>query len=189
MKIGDKVMVTNSGRLYPFYKKMFKSMRLIVSDEITITDGDVGEVITIQPHLDFADTILVGVKGLETDFCINIEGLEVIEESRLDLKTIKNMKITEKRVLEVNGVVREITLTILNEGLKLRAGYSVRMPNDEPIEGLSEKIAEGRALSDKTNLVDMELGKGMVKKYILRAVLESLFKQVERGVIQIKGVK
>lgn len=51
------------------------------------------------------------------------------------------------------------------------------------------KIARGRALNERTNLVDMEVGKGMGEKYIMYAIAESIIRKIKFGSIKIKGVK
>lgn len=84
---------------------------------------------------------------------------------------------------------REVTVAVVAIEGVLKAGYSVRMFEDKKIEGLSEKIALGRAMKEKTNLIDMELGRGMDKKYILYSVADSILVQIERGIIPIKGIK
>lgn len=101
----------------------------------------------------------------------------------------KEMQITKTETIEINGKERVVTIVVLNEGAKLKAGYSVCMPQDKVNEELGNKIALGRAKSPKTNLVDMELGKGLDRKFVLYVIAEDLLKKIERGIIEIKGVK
>lgn len=99
------------------------------------------------------------------------------------------MKITKTEKVKINGKSRNVTIVVLNEGKKVKAGYSIRMPQDKENDELGGKIALGRAKNERTNLVDMELGKGLDRKFIMYAIAEDLLKQIERGVIKVKGVK
>lgn len=106
-----------------------------------------------------------------------------------DKPKFKDMQITKTEKLKINGKVRNVTIVVLNEGKTVKAGYSVRMPGDKANEELGVTIALGRANKESTNLVDMKLGKGLDKKFILYAIAEDLLKKIERGIIEIKGVK
>ena len=103
---------------------------------------------------------------------------------------IKNLSITKTQSVQIGEKKREITITVLSDLGKVRAGYSVRNPEDKKSNPeLAKQISTGRAMSDKTNMVDMNLGRNMDKKYILYAIAEQLFREIESGKIQIKGVK
>lgn len=104
-------------------------------------------------------------------------------------QNFKQMEISKTQVLKINGKKREVTLVVLTEQNKIKAGYSVRVPGDKKNEQLGKSIAKGRALKPKTNLIDMELGKGLDRKFILYAIADDLFKKIERGIIEIKGIK
>lgn len=104
--------------------------------------------------------------------------------------TMKNLSITKTQTVQIGKKKREITITVLSDLGKVRAGYSVRNPEDKKSNPeLAKQISTGRAMSDKTNLVDMDLGRNMDKKYILYSIAEQLFREIESGKIQIKGVK
>ena len=106
------------------------------------------------------------------------------------LSTMKNLSITKTQTVQIGKKKREITITVLSDLGKVRAGYSVRNPEDKKSNPeLAKQISKGRAMSDKTNLVDMDLGRNMDKKYILYSIAEQLFREIESGKIQIKGVK
>ena len=103
---------------------------------------------------------------------------------------MKNLSITKTQTVQIGKKKREITITVLSDLGKVRAGYSVRNPEDKKSNPeLAKQISTGRAMSDKTNLVDMDLGRNMDKKYILYSIAEQLFREIESGKIQIKGVK
>ena len=101
------------------------------------------------------------------------------------------MKVTKTSILTIGDVQREVTVTVLSEpNGKIRAGYSVLNPLDKQSENLGKKISLGRAMNNRTNLVDMYLGKGMEdKKYILYSILEQVQKDLSNQKIQIKGIK
>ena len=106
-------------------------------------------------------------------------------------KTIQNqdMKVVKTTSVKIGEVDREVTIVVAVCNGNVRTGYSVRMPNDKPIEGLGEKIALGRAMNDRTNLTsDMVMGIGMDKKYILYAIAENWLKVISKGGI-VKGIK
>ena len=104
--------------------------------------------------------------------------------------TMKNLSITKTQSVQIGEKKREITITVLSDLGKVRAGYSVRNPEDKKSNPeLAKQISTGRAMSDKTNLADMNLGRNMDKKYILYSIAEQLFREIESGKIQIKGVK
>lgn len=103
---------------------------------------------------------------------------------------MKNLSVTKTQTVQIGKKKREITITVLSDLGKVRAGYSVRNPEDKKSNPeLAKQISKGRAMSDKTNLVDMDLGRNMDKKYILYSIAEQLFREIESGKIQIKGVK
>lgn len=101
------------------------------------------------------------------------------------------MKVTKTSILTIGDVQREVTVTVLSEpDGKIRAGYSVLNPLDKQSENLGKKISLGRAMNDRTNLVDMYLGQGMEdKKYILYSILEQIQKDLSNQKIKIKGIK
>lgn len=125
------------------------------------------------------------VDALQTKIMLNDfnKSIEKIKQN------FKQMEISKTQVLKINGKKREVTLVVLTEQNKIKAGYSVRVPGDKKNEKLGKSIAKGRALKPKTNLIDMELGKGLDRKFILYAIADDLFKKIERGIIEIKGIK
>lgn len=121
-----------------------------------------------------------------------------LEHTSTDTKTESNkethiktkpMKISKTETISIKGRKRVTTIVVLINGTQVRAGYSIKAPSDKEDNDLADKIATGRANSDRTNLVTMEVGKGMNKKYILYAVAEDILRQLERGRIEIKGIK
>lgn len=130
-------------------------------------------------------------------YCHNIDECEVVSFTEYFkrkkteiLPTMKNLSITKTQTVQIGKKKREITITVLSDLGKVRAGYSVRNPEDKKSNPeLAKQISTGRAMSDKTNLVDMDLGRNMDKKYILYSIAEQLFREIESGKIQIKGVK
>lgn len=124
-------------------------------------------------------------------YCHNIDECEVVSfEEYFKRKNTKNLSITKTQSVQIGKKKREITITVLSDLGKVRAGYSVRNPEDKKSNPeLAKQISTGRAMSDKTNLVDMSLGRNMDKKYILYSIAEQLFREIESGKIQIKGVK
>lgn len=108
--------------------------------------------------------------------------------------TAKPMSVTKTETVLIGKKKREITITVLttkDNPFKVQAGYSVRNPEDKKSNPeLGKQISIGRAMSDKTNMVDMYLGEGMQnKKYILYAIAEQLFRELSSGTRKIKGVK
>lgn len=105
----------------------------------------------------------------------------------------EKMSVTKTKTLVVNDVTREITITVLTTAdnpYEVRAGYSVKVPEDMDDPNLSKAISIGRALNDRTNLTNMSLGEGMQnKKYILFAIMDQIFREIQSGVIKIKGIK
>lgn len=114
---------------------------------------------------------------------------KTVSTAPLEPKTIKDMKVVKTKNVSIQGQARALTIAVLVVKGYVRAGYSIKMPADKEVEGLSEKIAEGRALTDRTNLLDMTMGIGMDKKYILHAIADNLIQEIEEGKIVIKGVK
>lgn len=114
-------------------------------------------------------------------------GVLLITKNKVNKKQIE-MKVVKSEDIEVNGKKRNLTIVVMISEAEVRAGYSIKVPEDKQNSELGEKIATGRALSDRTNLVDMVCGIGMNKKYILYSIAEHLIRQVQRGTIQIKGI-
>ena len=103
---------------------------------------------------------------------------------------VKPISISKTETVLIGKKKREITITVLIQDGKVRAGYSIRNPEDKKTNPeLAKQISTSRALSDKTNLVDMIIGLGMDRKYILYAIAEQLFREIGSGKIQIKGIK
>lgn len=102
-----------------------------------------------------------------------------------------NMVVTKTKALKVKGKDRDITVAVIldrNSG-EIKGGYSVRMSEDKANDELGNKIAIGRANSPRTNLLEMQCGEGMDKKFILYAIADNILGKIERGVIDIKGVR
>lgn len=107
----------------------------------------------------------------------------------IDIKSQKENMISKTRLISIGDTQREITLTVLVKDGKVRAGYAVRYPEDEGNDDIAKTISKGRALSDRTNLLDMTITESMNQKYILYAIVDQLYKDIERGNIVIKGIK
>lgn len=86
---------------------------------------------------------------------------------------------------------RKITVCVfVNGNSAVTAGYSVTHPDDEFKKDIAEIISKGRAMKPKTNVLSpMTLGEGMDKKYILYALADKVFRDIENGLITIKGIK
>ena len=105
----------------------------------------------------------------------------------INSKTVKDMQIFKtKEILN-----RKVTVCVnVSDNKLITAGYSVTHPDDEFNNEISKKISIGRALKDKSNILEpMFLGEGMDKKYILYAIADKLLKDIEFRNIQIKGIK
>lgn len=114
----------------------------------------------------------------------------VKNENTINIKEMKEKILIETRALKTAKGKRYITLylTVLEDG-EVRTGYAVRMPIDKNVKGLSEKIAHGRAMNNRTNLTpDMYLGESLNRKYFREAIVDYIFKGVEMGVTNIKGI-
>ena len=109
------------------------------------------------------------------------------KQSKNNKQMTKMVKLSRTKELEINGKKRDITITALYDGDQIKAGYAVRNVGDSPNRELAVDISTGRALKEKTNLVDMRLS-GSKERYILYAVVDNLFKEIKRGKIEIKGV-
>lgn len=133
---------------------------------------------SIRHTVDLLDTL---------GYRLNITDLS--NKSKIEATIMK--KVFKKQKVKINKkIIRDITLVVLidSDGL-IRAGYSIKLPEDKENVELAKKIAIGRAMSDRTNLIDMEVGEGMDEKYILYAIAEHLIRKIEFGSIKIKGVK
>ena len=116
-------------------------------------------------------------------------GVQKLSNSKNN-KIMQTLSVTKTETVQIGKKKREITITVLVDNGRVRAGYSVRNPEDKKTNPeLAKQISTGRALSDKTNLVDMTIGVGMDRKYILYAIAEQLFREIGSGKIQIKGIK
>lgn len=99
-------------------------------------------------------------------------------------------QVFKTRTLEIKGQTRDVTVcVVLTKDREIRAGYSVRLFSDADNKELAERIAQGRALVDKTNLLDMFAGKNMDQKYILLAICFQIFRDITNGNIEIKGIR
>lgn len=115
-----------------------------------------------------------------------------IKESGFKKQEIKktiNMQVVKQEKVKINGKLRNLTIVVLISEGQVRGGYSVKNPEDKDNETLAIAIARGRAMSDRTNLLDMCIGIGMDKKFILYSIAEHLIRKIKGGSIKIKGVK
>lgn len=176
VKVGDTLKVLNCPKtwsshladLYPLQKKF--------PCEIKIKD--------LKDRINFV--AISDYEGCGWDLTSIIKaGCELIKENQ----DKKDMKVVKSKTLTINGQERDVTIVVLLQDGQLYGGYSVRVPEDKQNDILAEKIATGRALKESTNLLDMEVGQGMYRKFILYAVADYLLGKIQKGVINIKGVK
>lgn len=159
-----------------------------------------------DPYLDHSPIAVDGSNSYRSGCAIYPDHIEITFDQFLDHVVNKKenvmyknstkaekMSVTKTKTLVVNDVTREITITVLttdDNPYKVRAGYSVKVPEDMDDPKLSKAISIGRAINDRTNLTDMYLGEGMQnKKYILFAIMDQIFREIQSGVIKIKGIK
>lgn len=102
-------------------------------------------------------------------------------------KEVKQITIFKK--YELPKVKRTVTICVTIDQTIVKAGYAVLAPGDKYNKELAEKISFGRAVSDRTNMVEMQCGFGMDKKYIVYAIADDLAKQIDNGKFVIKGIK
>lgn len=145
-----------------------------------------------NPNMDLSTNMLTGNFKWENtpegwDFWAKINRGEYSHTPSSEI----SMKITKTEKIKVKGKhEREVTIAVVVSEGQVRAGYSVRLLGDKKVKNISETIAVGRAMKDKTNLIDdMVMGIGMDKKYILYAIAESILKRIERGSLEIVGVR
>ena len=123
--------------------------------------------------------------------------LSIFTIERIEEKNINNIKSDIMRenykteVITINNSEREVTTAVLvDENGMLYGGYSIRNPEDKSNIELSKQIAKGRALSERTNLLETEyLSYGLATKVILRSINIELLHRIGRGDVIIKGVK
>lgn len=203
IEVGDLVKVVDIGKSYRSDSWFHRKLQLKERYSGYMKDENKGKVCKVIFQLE--DEEMLGIENEKGEqFAISIKGVEKVGETvnsnlseqfisyklALDIKnTLYNMKVNKTRTVEIKGKQRDLTVAVILQDNIVYAGYSVRMPEDKKIEGLSEKIAEGRALKAKTNLVDMQMGKGMDKKYILYAIANQLITEIVEGKTEIKGVK
>lgn len=90
----------------------------------------------------------------------------------------------------INGVERDVTISVFLEDTQLYAGYSVRNPIDENFDLEKAKlISKGRAFNNRTNLMKGESVGTLAHRYILKAIAENLLREISSGKIVIKGVR
>jgi hypothetical protein len=139
--------------------------------------------ISYEQFLEIAKPITVGTPDAST------------QDSITDIKTVsqpqKPMNAIKTKTIKINGLDREVTVAVLiTAGTKIKAGYSVKNPEDKTNQELANMIALGRADKEKTAIdTGMYITDSMRKKFILYAIADNIFGQIERGTIQIKGVK
>ena len=100
----------------------------------------------------------------------------------------KQLSITKTEVILLGKKKREVTITVLTTDFgRIRAGYAVRNPEDKKSDqDFAKQISTGRALSDKTTLVNYEYTQDLKKKFVLYAVAEQLFRDISYGKVEIK---
>lgn len=111
-------------------------------------------------------------------------------QKKTQQKQMKPLKYFTTQTLNIAGHQRDVTIAVLWDIGTLHAGYAVRNPIDTVVNReLAKTIAIGRALSERTNLLNGENLGTMSHRYILKAIAESLIRAIEAGHIKIKGVK
>lgn len=100
-----------------------------------------------------------------------------------------DMEVFKTKVVKINGADRKVTVAVTVTDGKIGAGYSIVHKDDKFNDTIGKTVAKGRALNERSNLVDMTMGIGMEKKYILYSIADHIFRQLENGKIIIKGIK
>lgn len=139
-------------------------------------------LITVKELLDNKEDIIVN----------NNESNILIDTIRktLPIKDIKVFRTSELNIL--NKYKRNVTVCVFynKEINKITAGYSVKLPNDNDNIEITRKIAFGRALSDRSNILSETFcGYNMNKRYIMVSIALQLLKDIESGKIVIKGIR
>ena len=188
-----KWKIKNCKEVGEFYDKKCGSMRYFDLTEHKYLPSHNGSGISIlskEPNCNFSQGDFNVPEITIEQFRKHVLKLNNTQQETKEQNIMKNLSITKTQTVQIGEKKREITITVLSDLGKVRAGYSVRNPEDEKSNPeLAKQISKGRAMSDKTNLVDMNLGRNMDKKYILYSIAEQLFREIESGKIQIKGVK
>lgn len=112
---------------------------------------------------------------------------KVMKDEQKEKEPTKQLTIFKK--YELPTVKRTVTICIMIDQTIVKAGYAVLAPGDKYNEELAQKISFGRAVNDRTNMVEMQCGFGMDKKYIVYAIADNLAKQIDNGKFVIKGIK
>lgn len=185
--IGKKVLVKDKGESFPAFTTAFKALGFKNTYDNSPDDfSDEGVIFGTYKN---GEELLFALRDKNgAEILISSKGIEFIEEKESNLN-ITDMEIYKERTIEINGKLRQVIISVVAVGQKLHAGYAITHIDDKFDEKIGKLVAKGRALNERTNLVDMELGKGMDKKFVLYSVADHIFKQLENGKIIIKGVK
>lgn len=147
-----------------------------------LTQKNQSPLITVKELLDNKEDIIVN----------NNENNILIDTIRkiLPIKDIKVFRTSELNIL--NKYKRNVTVCVFynKETNKITAGYSVKLPNDNDNIEITRKIAFGRALLDRSNILpETFCGYNMNKRYIIVSIALQLLKDIESGKIVIKGIR
>lgn len=157
-------------------------------------------------NLDYLEKKLeVSLNSVEYSSKLNNSTSEILfsGSTTIDITTddwINNIKKNTMKNTEVYKTFefknRLITLCCLNENNTIKLGYSIKLPEDNYNELLGKKIAKGRALSKKNNLLDYfatisisDYKDEKKVKGILYTILLGIEQRIKTDKIEFKGIK
>jgi len=100
-----------------------------------------------------------------------------------ELNSGKKVKIQD------SGIKRTVTVMVISIGNELYAGYSVLNPSDKFDLEKAKMICEGRAMNERSNLMKGETLGSIQGRHINRTIANDLLNRIEKGEIEIKGIK
>lgn len=172
MEIGDKVLIKKRPSYWSSIgggKDMRDQKYPVIVEVVGILKNDL--------TIDFLDNKGAGwCKAYDYHDCF-----EVLPKEEKNMIIYKTKEILNRTVTVCVKVASNMVVT---------AGYSVTHPDDDFDKEIAKKISLGRASKDKTNVLEpMFLGEGMEKKYILFAIADAVFRDIENKKITIKGIR
>ena len=143
LKIGDKVRITNMGRIYPGYVSMVEAMIehynlnnkqhedvylkwVKTREENVCMAGDEGYIIATSKHEDDEDGYVALVSLNETYVLINFEGIEIVEQTKEDSRMWtrsdgKKILIKDMTTQHINNAIRKIKRENPNDYMGIEA--------------------------------------------------------------------
>lgn len=204
VNIGDIVKITKEGSNYPSDYEDFHKFNFDNPNEPRYM-SDLGYHGTLFKVIGMVDRstrlaientkgeqFIIGKEGVEIETPVSIE--QNVNQTTVDapqnIETMKKVtQVIKTKTVKVSGVERDVTAAVLIVDGLLRGGYAVRLPDDSADAEIAATIAKGRALNNKTNVLEMQVGFGMDKKFILHAIADNIINRIEWGEIVIKGIK